>query len=188
MKEASKNDFFAYMLLQIWAVAPISSSAFCSSSLVLCSAGLGFELVTAGRFRFEKPARLCLGGLAGQTRFRFSFNSPLNAATQRPLVLWHLLCTCWWSGFLPCACSLMQAAWIRIRGSLLIPTRAAFSDRETIPRGCRRQGAEPAVLADPRAYLIRLGRAVLLKIAPLLLPSEVEIRCLPLPAAGLLIF
>ena len=95
MKEASKNDFFAYMLLQIWAVAPISSSAFCSSSLALCSAGLGFELVTAGRFRFEKPVRLCLGGLTGQTRFRFSFNSPLNAAPSRAMASALYLLVVW---------------------------------------------------------------------------------------------
>ena len=96
MKEASKNDFFAYMLLQIWAVAPISSSVFCSSSLALCSAGLGFELVTAGRFRFEKPARLCWGGgLAGRTRFRFSFNSPLNAALSRAMASALYLLVVW---------------------------------------------------------------------------------------------
>ena len=83
------------MLLQIWAVAPISSSAFCSSSLALCSAGLGFELVTAGRFRFEKPARLCWGGLAGQTRFRFSFNSPLNAAPSRAMASALYLLVVW---------------------------------------------------------------------------------------------
>ena len=98
MKEASKNDFFAYMLLQIWAVAPISSSAFCSSSLALCSAGLGFELVTAGRFRFEKPARLCWGGARRPDSLSFLFQFATersNAAPSRAMASALYLLVVW---------------------------------------------------------------------------------------------
>ena len=68
-----------------------------------------------------------------------------------------------------------------------MPTKAVFTTEKQFLEGA--VGRELNRLCWlTRAYLIRLGRAVLLKIAPLLHPSEVEIRCLPLPAAGLLIF